>query len=388
MLAQRSNSRKRKSYASMDVEKKSALLHSRRLKYRERVANRGDPGASTSTQSTRSQQNYMHRSSVIQPALLNRIEDIPFRAWSLPFSTPCPFCGAFLYLREPKGYCCLNGQISLVLPTMPHELWTLYTSLDSADAVHFRKRCRIYNNTTAFSSLGITYDESLAKSNKDPSLDMRVYNLPTVNQEFGASHSLLLLLIPGDTDNAVVRLLYILTGTIPRNLFLMRNLKVRPADVMNILRAGRLAQQYQIDCYVKIETQRLDYLRSEQRRENLHTESYEGIIDSMASQGKRRGSDIGQRFVLPASYVGSPRDMRRRYLNALALVSEYGRPDFFITMTCNPNWPEIRAGLLPREEAQNRSDLVARAFRGRHEEFKNDILRERVFGDVAAYLYI
>ncbi|KAL6557613.1 hypothetical protein OROMI_017963 [Orobanche minor] len=166
MLAQRSNSKKRKSYASMDVEKKSALLHSRRLKYRERVANRGDPGASTSTQSTQTQQIYMHRSSVIQPALLNRIEDIPLRAWSLPFSTPCPFCGAFLYLREPKGFCCLSGQISLALPTMPHKLWNLYTSLDSADAVHFRKRCRIYNNTTAFSSLGITYDESLAKSNK------------------------------------------------------------------------------------------------------------------------------------------------------------------------------------------------------------------------------
>ncbi|KAL6580919.1 hypothetical protein OROMI_006842 [Orobanche minor] len=337
MFAQRSNSKKRKSYASMDVEKKSALLHSRRLKYRERVANRGDPGASTSNQSTQTQQIYMHRSSVIQPALLNRIEDIPLRAWSLPFSTPCPFCGAFLYLREPKGFCCLSGQISLALPTMPHELWNLYTSLDSADVVHFRKRCRIYNNTTAFSSLGITYDESLAKSNKGiyslriqgavyhfirdlipaegPGRQLQLYfyepenelqnrlsqsgdlqlhilqhivelmrrnpyalffrglqELPNLHeynirsrmtfvciplrvkhtaciitmvvmilfniryysplekvagmQEFGASHSLLLLLIHGNTDNAVVRLLYIPTGTILRNLFLVRNLKI------------------------------------------------------------------------------------------------------------------------------------------------------------------
>ncbi|KAL6547946.1 hypothetical protein OROHE_009651 [Orobanche hederae] len=144
MLAQRSNSKKRKSYASMDVEKKPAVLHSRRLKYRERVANRGDPGASTSTQLTRSQQKYMRRSSVIQPDLLSKIEAIPLRAWSLPFSTPCPLCGAVLYLREPKGFCCLHGQISLALPTMPQDLWNLYTSLDSADAVHFRKRCRTY----------------------------------------------------------------------------------------------------------------------------------------------------------------------------------------------------------------------------------------------------
>ncbi|KAL6557453.1 hypothetical protein OROMI_017803 [Orobanche minor] len=425
---------------------------------------------------------------------------------------------------------------------MPQELWNLYTSLDFADAVHFRKRCRTYNNTTAFRSLGITYDESLAKSNKgiyslriqgsvyhfirdlvpvegpgrqlqlyfyepenelqnrlsqsedlqlhilqhivelmrrntyalffrglkelpnlheynivlraDPSLDMRVYNLPTVNQvsaiwnemtgvpaaqphdirvytSSGQTHCVHYyydcydplqypLLFPfGESGwHTGIRRISLASATahsrqhkqcsgqtvvyphghhsaesildaelknINANKWRHNNVsarefycylfQVRPADVTNILRAGRLAQQYQIDCYVKIETQRLDYLRSEQRRENLRTESYEGIIDSMACQGKLRGYDIGQRFVLPASYVGSPRDMRRHYLNPLALVSEYGRPDFFITMTCNPNWLEIRAGLLPGEEAQNRSDLVARTFRGRHEEFKNDILR-------------
>ncbi|KAL6580366.1 hypothetical protein OROMI_008390 [Orobanche minor] len=45
-------------------------------------------------------------------------------------------------------------------------LWNLYTSTTSPAAVHFRKRCRTYNNTTAFSSLGITYDHTLAQSKK------------------------------------------------------------------------------------------------------------------------------------------------------------------------------------------------------------------------------
>ncbi|KAL6547471.1 hypothetical protein OROMI_023192 [Orobanche minor] len=98
--------------------------------------------------------------------MLSKLENIPLHAWSLPFSSSCPLCGAVLYLREPKGFCCLRGQISLPLPKMPLELWNLYTSLESSDAVHFRKRCRTYNNTTAFSSLGITYDEAFAKSNK------------------------------------------------------------------------------------------------------------------------------------------------------------------------------------------------------------------------------
>ncbi|KAL6529909.1 hypothetical protein OROMI_028554 [Orobanche minor] len=152
----------------------------------------------------------------------------------------------------------------------------------------------------------------------------------------------------------------------------------RATDATNILRTGRLAQQYQIDCYVKIETQRLDYFRSEQLQHDLRVESFEGIVESMACDGNMNGNKIGQKFVLPSSYIGSPRDMRRRYLNALALVSEYGRPDFFITMTCNPNWPEIREGLLPGDEAQNRSDLIARVFRARNEELKNELITRKL----------
>ncbi|KAL6530201.1 hypothetical protein OROHE_014554 [Orobanche hederae] len=156
----------------------------------------------------------------------------------------------------------------------------------------------------------------------------------------------------------------------------------RATDATNILRTGRLAQQYQIDCYVKIETQRLDYFRSEQLQHDLRVESFEGIVESMACEGNMNGNKIGQKFVLPSSYIGSPRDMRRRYLNALALVSEYGKPDFFITMTCNPNWPEIREGLLPDDEAQNRSDLVARVFRARNEELKNELVKRKLLASL------
>ncbi|KAL6582875.1 hypothetical protein OROMI_004953 [Orobanche minor] len=162
----------------------------------------------------------------------------------------------------------------------------------------------------------------------------------------------------------------------------------RATDATNILRTGRLAQQYQIDCYVKIETQRLDYFRSELVQHDLRTESFKGIIESMTCDGNLSGEKIGQKFVLPSSYIGSPRDMQRRYVNALALVSEYGKPDFFITITCNPNWPEIREGLFPGEEAQNRFDLVARVFRARNEEFKDEIVKKKLLGEVAAYLYV
>ncbi|GAA0164736.1 hypothetical protein LIER_20297 [Lithospermum erythrorhizon] len=47
----------------------------------------------------------------------------------------------------------------------------------------------------------------------------------------------------------------------------------------------------------------------------------------------------------------------------MALVQEYGKPDIFLTMTCNPNWIEIKEYLKPGEEAHNRSDLLCRVFK-------------------------
>jgi hypothetical protein len=36
---------------------------------------------------------------------------------------------------------------------------------------------------------------------------------------------------------------------------------------------------------------------------------------------------------------------RRRYMDAKALVRRFGKPDIFLTMTCNPNWDEIKCEL-------------------------------------------
>ncbi|XP_021761012.1 uncharacterized protein LOC110725856 [Chenopodium quinoa] len=80
--------------------------------------------------------------------------------------------------------------------------------------------------------------------------------------------------------------------------------------------------------------------------------------------------------------------MKRRYLNAMALVQKYGKPDLFVTMTCNANWPEIKAELEPGETAQDRPELVARIFRAKLIALKNKIKKDEVFGKVAAMIYV
>lgn len=74
-----------------------------------------------------------------------------------------------------------------------------------------------------------------------------------------------------------------------------------------------------------------------------------------------RGFNVGvRRVVLPGSFTGGPRFMQGLYQDAMALVRRLGKPDLFVTVTCNPKWPEITAATIPGQNAAERSDLIAR----------------------------
>ena len=114
--------------------------------------------------------------------------------------------------------------------------------------------------------------------------------------------------------------------------------------------------------YVKIENTRLDFVPHNQYQ--LRAELYQGIMDTMIS-GECSASSVGRSIILPPSFIGGPRDMKKRYLNAMALVQRYGKPDIFLTITCNTNWVEIQQELAEGELAQDRPDLVSRIFRAK-----------------------
>ena len=61
-------------------------------------------------------------------------------------------------------------------------------------------------------------------------------------------------------------------------------------------------------------------------------------------------------------FPDSDHDVQSRFMDAMTLVTRYGKPDFFVTMTCNPYWDEIVAELLPGQTPQDRPDVVARVY--------------------------
>jgi hypothetical protein len=127
-----------------------------------------------------------------------------------------------------------------------------------------------------------------------------------------------------------------------------------------LLNAGKLTQQLFVDAYVKTEANRLNYLRLNQSK--LRVDLYSGLLDHINSGTDLAGRLPGKPVILPSSFQGSPRNMHQNYQDAMAIVRKYGKPDFFITMTCNPMWKEIRENLEVWQKVEHRPDLVARVF--------------------------
>lgn len=152
-----------------------------------------------------------------------------------------------------------------------------------------------------------------------------------------------------------------------------------------ILRSGRLLHQYVVDMYAKIEKERLNFCLMQQHE--LRAELYQGLADAV-SFGDANGATVGRKIILPSSFSGSPRCMHQLYQDVMSIVRKFGKPDLFITFTCNPNWPEFKSALFNGQSPADRPDLTARVFHQKLKELLNDIVEKEAFGKPLAYVYV
>ena len=142
---------------------------------------------------------------------------------------------------------------------------------------------------------------------------------------------------------------------------------------------GRLFQQYLVDMWSKVESNRLNYIARNQQQ--MRSDKYRSIQDAVAN-----GDDITGKRILPSSFTGGPRYMAGKYQDAMAVVRKEGKPHLFMTMTCNPMWPEIQENLLPGQCATDRPDLIARVFKAKLDQLVNVEL-PKLFGRINAKFY-
>ena len=73
-----------------------------------------------------------------------------------------------------------------------------------------------------------------------------------------------------------------------------------------LLRSGRLFQQYLVDMWAAAD------------QSDIRASLYAGLADAIDND--MNPEDIGQRFILPSSYVGGPRYMKQCLQDSLALA--------------------------------------------------------------------
>ena len=155
----------------------------------------------------------------------------------------------------------------------------------------------------------------------------------------------------------------------------------RPGNYL--LLGRRLLQQFMVDAYAKIETERLQSLRREQSA--LRPDNYKEFHDAIGA-GDGDPKNVGQKVVLPATFTVGPRHMYERQEDAMSYARIYGRPDLFITMTTNTKWAEIKTNLEHGQLAHDRLELVVRVFKQKLYKLM-DLLKDGAFGELQAWLY-
>jgi hypothetical protein len=103
----------------------------------------------------------------------------------------------------------------------------------------------------------------------------------------------------------------------------------------------------------------------------------------LEKKAQNYGIDLQKQVViLPSSYPGSARNMHEHFMDSMARVNKKGKPDLFITFTCNPNDPDILKCLLPGQTPSDRPEIVTRVFKLKKDELLKEIVDKKIFGTV------
>ena len=116
---------------------------------------------------------------------------------------------------------------------------------------------------------------------------------------------------------------------------------------------GHLTNEYIVNMFSRDLECRLNYIRTNQLRLRRNDAALMDVPDI----------EPNENIYLPASFLGSRRWASNQIADSLAIAAAKGNPTFFITMTCNSNWPEIQSQLCPGQDFTDIPAAVVRVFK-------------------------
>jgi hypothetical protein len=146
---------------------------------------------------------------------------------------------------------------------------------------------------------------------------------------------------------------------------------------------ARLAQYWLMDFYSRVLDQRMSIIGKIRTRIMMgQTRQTSDDLTKHEEQDRRPTGYIDapkNESYLPSSVHGSPCHKAALAKNALILVSEFGCPHVFLTLTCNPKWPEIMSQLLDGQTAFDRPEVTAAVFKSSLDQMKMNIRNGKYF---------
>ncbi|GJY08178.1 hypothetical protein Tco_0375232, partial [Tanacetum coccineum] len=321
--------------------------------------------------------------------------------WDAEARLKRPYNGKWCY-----SLCCFYGKVQLPkVKEPPPILLYLFRGNDSSSK-NFIKNIRAYNMMFSFTSMGGKVDHSvnigpgpycfrlhgqnyhrlgslLPVNDAKPKFS-QLYVYDTDNEDQNKIDAIRIV-SHGDIYINVVDPKYKTNSSITMREFMLISFKKDPDKFSLIHNSRRLFQQFLVDIFTMIETERMYFFHKKQKL--LRCASYENLSNQLEN-GNRDASKLGKSIFLPSSFTGGARFMRQNYLDAMTLCKWFGHPDFFITFTCNPKWPEIsrfvrKRGLKP----EDRPEVLCRMFKFKLDHLIKNLKDNQIFGRVQAVVY-
>ncbi|CAI9287698.1 unnamed protein product [Lactuca saligna] len=320
------------------------------------------------------------------------------------------FCGALFWhgervirssivSRPCYTHCCKSSTIVLPSPlTPPPVLRTLY------DVHAFRLNIRAYNNMFAMTSFGDTENEAsnrLYAFNKpskpplDEELDSYVVCLfnDVLDQRYGPpTPSTLGCVVFGDdfVTNKYDVILYAHSGNPQRISKLHPSYMALQYPLLFPYGEGGWSPHLKLVAELGNDGRKLTVNMYYSYKIHARDGVYSFILNASGLfQGDVDSRSIWKCVLLPPSFVGGPCYMYNDYQDALSICREYGNPQYFITFTCNVNWPEIRRYMIRHSQmdAHSRVGIISRVFHIKFKALINFLKEDKKFGAVTAHLH-
>ncbi|XP_015936017.1 uncharacterized protein LOC127744089 [Arachis duranensis] len=124
-------------------------------------------------------------------------------------------------------------------------------------------------------------------------------------------------------------------------------------------------------------SERLKSFRCKQPQ--LRVDKYKCLHESLINEDVD-AARLSKKTILPSTFTGGPRYMMNNCKDAFVIYIYARYPNYFITMTCNPKWDEIKREVTPIGlKTEDRPDILCRVFKIKLDGLIDDLKEKKNF---------